>query len=120
MRKFAVSCALTAAAALNGAASAGDLQGFGAAQCANITSLWDAADYDGRSQMLLAIGQWTFGYLSGRNADAPLGQRRELQALDSDDTALFIVTQCRDFPGVYVYDIVDIIYEAAPLMSAGA
>ena len=120
MKKFAFVCAVSAAVALQGAASAGDLKGFGTAVCSDITNLWDTADYEGRSQMVLAIGQWTFGYLSGRNADAPLGRRRELGALDNDDTALFIITQCRDFPNVYVYDIVDVIYEAAPYMSAGA
>lgn len=117
MRKFAVVCAIAVAAALPGAASAGDIRGFGAAACSDITGLWDAADYEARSQIVTAIGQWTFGYLSGRNADAPLGHRRELGALDNDDTALFIITQCRDFPNVYVYDIVDVLYEAAPYMA---
>jgi len=119
MKKFGLACA-AAAFALSGAAAAqGDLKGFGTAQCGDLVNIWDGATYEERGQILLAVGQWTFGYLSGRNAELRLADRKELAALDSDGTALFILTQCRDFPDVFVYQIADIIYEAAPFVSPG-
>lgn len=119
MKKLALGVA-SAAALCAATAHAGDAMGIGAARCDEVAGLWDNAGAAERSQLLIAIGQWSFGYLSALNAGAPVNARRELGRFDNDDTANFIISRCREFPNVYIYDIVDIIYEATPYMSADA
>lgn len=121
MNRTVFACASAAALALMCvSASAGDLKGFGSAQCSQLTDVWNAANPSERDTMIMAIGQWTFGYLSGRNAELQVSQRKELSALDNNKTATFIIEQCADFPSAFMYQIVDVIFEAAPVMSPGA
>mgnify|MGYP001226818981 FL=1 len=101
------------------AASAGDLKGFGSVDCYSVVNAWNASGAADRDKMLTAIGQWSFGYLSGRNATVAVSQRKELASLDNDQTAMFILNQCASYPGLYIYQIVDVIYDAAPYVGTG-
>ncbi|MBL4620225.1 MAG: hypothetical protein JKX88_09035 [Marinicaulis sp.] len=101
-------------------ASAGDVKGLGTAACSEISDAWNGSDLDARSLYTVAIGQWAFGYLSGRNAELPQSQRKELASLDNDETAFFVLEQCKANPSYFVYQIVDVIFDAAPNASVGA
>lgn len=113
MRKTFIAAASAAAIAWSPAA-AQDLMGFGAVQCGQLARTYAEADMIARSQMVLALGQWSFGYLSGRNAGETVS--KDISALDSDRTALFIIDVCGKNPGYVVYEVVEAIYQAAPYM----
>ena len=112
-------CAASALCIMTAPASAGDLKGYGTAACSDIVTLWQMSSVAERDGVLTALGQWSFGYLSGRNMQAPRGQRKELASFDNDQTAFFIVEQCAAYPNARVYQIVDVIYDAAPYMTGG-
>lgn len=115
MKKLAA-CLAGAVVLAASSVSASDMRGFGTSTCGQITSVWNQAGTADRKDMVLAIGQWTFGYLSGRNAEVASNYRKDLDMLDNDETALFIVEQCAGSPGVYVVQIVNAIYDAMPYM----
>lgn len=116
MKKLGAACLAGGFVLLTSMASASDLRGFGTATCSQISSAWNGATTNDRKDMVLAIGQWTFGYLSGRNMEIASNYRKNLDALDNDDTALFIVTQCASLPNAYVVQIADAIYDALPYL----
>ncbi|MEM9705644.1 MAG: hypothetical protein AAF850_06150 [Pseudomonadota bacterium] len=94
-------------------AAAVDGKGFGTAQCARLNTVVENANVSQREQITIALHQWVFGYLSGRNAQSP-ETARSLESLDADATAVFVLSMCRLTPGKYVYSIVNEIYEALP------
>lgn len=113
--KRVVAC-IAGVLAFASAASASDLRGFGTATCGQITNVWNQASTADRQDMVLAIGQWTFGYFSGRNMEVASNYRRNLDILDNDETALFIISQCAGAPAVYVVQIADAIYNEMPYL----
>lgn len=121
MRKTGLAMAASAALLLPAAAlgTVGDLKGFGSASCGELAYAWNTVGGEERAQIVVAVGQWAFGYLSGRNAERPLAARKNISALDNDETAYFILDQCAEYPQVYVYQVVDVIFEAAPAFGTG-
>lgn len=102
------------AAGAAGVALSGDLKGFGSAQCGELNAAWNESGADDRALLAVALGQWAFGYMSGRNVENPPAERRELAAFENDSTAAFILGQCRTYPNFYVVQIVDALYDSAP------
>lgn len=95
-------------------ASAADVKGLGSSSCYDIVSLWNRSAADTRDIMLMSLGQWSFGYFSGRNQELSASYQRSLAGLDNNRTAAVIVDVCSRNQNLYVYQVADAIFQALP------
>jgi hypothetical protein len=119
--KIVVGAAAAACAALLAApAIAYDMKGVGTARCDVLVQAFSNAGDVQKKEFITGIGQWAFGYLTGRNAELPRDRRKALDPLTSDDTAVFVLNTCNRYPNAVVYQIVDLIFDELPYNTPGA
>ncbi|GEM_PF-5275100 len=99
-------------------AAASDVLGIGSVQCSQFNSTFGNLGAADQADVRIGLHQWSFGYFSGRNAQAG-GQARDLSGLDFDDTADYIITQCQYYPNIRIFEIADTIYENLPYDGPG-
>ena len=120
MRKFLTAAAVAGVVLYASAASAYDMKGVGTAKCDVLVNAFTSAPQSEKLAFVTGIGQWAFGYMTGRNGELPRNRRKDLAPLSSDDTAVFILRQCGNYPNAFVYQIVDVIFDELPYNSPGA
>jgi hypothetical protein len=117
MRIIALVCAAAVSLAGGAAQSAQVAGGMGTAKCGELTNVYQGADMSLKQDFVIAIGEWAFGYMTGRNAQQAAANWKDLSVIDIDETALFIISQCQSYPAYYIGQIVDVIYDALPYAS---
>lgn len=120
MNKLLAATLVAGAAVCAMPAAAFDMKGAGTAPCATLRQAYDNASVSGKYEFVIGVGQWAFGYLTGRNAEVAVSRRKDLAQLNSDETAYFILDMCARRPDIVVYQIVDAIYAELPYNSPGA
>ncbi len=95
-------------------AHASDVKGLGSSSCYDIVSIWNRGGADTRDVLLLSLGQWSFGYFSGRNQELAPAYQRSLANLDNNRTAALIVDVCGRNQNLYVYQVADAIFLNLP------
>lgn len=95
-------------------ASAGDIKGLGTSSCYDMVSLWNRSGVDTRDLILVSLGQWSFGYFSGRNQELQPAYQRSLAGLDNNRTAAVMIDVCSRNQSLYVYQVADAIFQALP------
>ena len=112
LKLFAAAASLVLS--LSSQAFAFDVKGFGSTPCYDLTNLWSRSGPDTRDLVLTSLGQWSFGYFTGRNQELSPAYQRSLSGLDNDCTAAVIVELCSRNQNLYVYQVADAIFQALP------
>lgn len=120
MKTIALACAAVISLAAVPAHSAQVAGGMGTAQCGDLTDAYKSSQQAAKQTFVIAVGEWAFGYMTGRNAEKPQAQWKDLSVVDIDEAAVFIISQCQSYPDYYVGTIVDVIYDALPFASASS
>lgn len=107
----AVAAALALVAPANAVSVAG---GIGVSNCGNVRAAYDNGNPALQSDIVLAVGQWAYGYMTGRNAENPRNAWKDLSALTIDETAGLVLVQCGRHPSLMLGEVVDVIYDALP------
>ncbi|MBI1364737.1 MAG: hypothetical protein GC153_02105 [Alphaproteobacteria bacterium] len=114
MRKSILACVAAAALAATGASAAGVASGIGINRCGDLYNAYATASAGGQQALIIAVGQWAYGYMTGRNSEQPKANWKDLGALDVDSGAGLVLKQCASHPSLYVIEVVDAIYDALP------
>ena len=112
---------VTACAALLFAASgvnAKPAAGFGVSSCSDIIDLYEPSGQNGRDFLLLGVGEWAFGYMTGLNMRADEIDRRDLSGFHSMGIGGEILGYCYEDRDATIMDIVTALYFAAPKIAA--
>jgi hypothetical protein len=118
MKPFALACIAALSLAAAPAQASAILGGVGTATCAELRYAFDNGSGSDRQALFVAVGQWVFGYYSGRNQEQPSGFWRDLSGFEGvDGTALFILEQCGSYPSLTIIEMADIIYNNLPYAS---
>jgi len=109
---------LTTIAALSFAASsvqaAADQAGSGVNNCEDTISLYEPSAQNGRDFLLLGIGEWAFGYMTGLNVRAEDHERRDLGGFHALGIGRDILKYCTTDPEATIMEIVTAMYFNAP------
>ncbi len=92
--------------------------GIGTVRCGAFTNNYAQMGAADQADVRIGVHQWAYGYFTGRNRENP-GQTKDVSGLTYNETANFIIAQCRQYPNAYLYEVADVIYEALPYDTAG-
>ena len=88
--------------------------GFGVSSCSDIIDLYEPSAQNGRDFLLLGVGEWSFGYMTGLNMRADDQDRRDLSGFHSMGLGAEILGYCYADQEASIIDIVTALYFAAP------
>ena len=94
--------------------------GIGVSLCGDVYDAYSSASASGRDALVTAVGQWAFGYMTGKNSGLPQGSWKDVGAVGADTTGALIIDQCGDYPTLRVGEIVDVIYDALPSLNGSS
>jgi len=94
--------------------AAADGAGAGMNDCSEFIDLYENGDAALREDLLLGVGQWAIGYMTGLNARVEEYERRELGVFDPTTLGDDILVKCYNAPGDMIINVATLMYLAAP------
>ncbi len=117
--RFLIAAVAAAGLSIPSVHAAYDGAGSGTNDCSSYTDLYAASSADQRDDLMLGVGQWAMGYMTGLNIRVDEVERHDLAGFQPSTIGADILAVCEAVPNATIMEVVTAMYLEAPMYSVG-